>query len=341
MPRIMPNESRRARSSDQQAALLSRAGARQMRSSASCSSPNTVVAPNSSRADADDRAGDALAGLLDAGEQVLHRLGARRRPSGPAAARTARRAPRPRRTPGRRPRPRSGAAARARTPCSTRAPRPCSARSRRSTTAIAVLTSAHHVPRGVGLAATTAFSVTARPRRPVTWAGCAASAPGRSCPDSTASACSPRRSSCRRWRRRTLPWRSSTACRPTSPRGTSTRLAAGSATVSRSSTLATAATLPQQRTIFSLVAWSGATPLTVTVCDAPSYSTSRPSACEALRGDVLLDRLGGGRVQRGDVRRRRSRGRRGLGTVEQFFAGFLDETDEAHGGSGNVGVRRS
>src|SRR5436190_13973937 len=50
-------------------------------------------------------------------------------------------------------------------------------------------------------------------------------------------------------------------------------------------TLATAATLPQQRTIFSLVAWSGATPLTVTVCEAPSYLTSRPSAlrpCEAM-----------------------------------------------------------
>src|SRR3954469_20066335 len=50
-------------------------------------------------------------------------------------------------------------------------------------------------------------------------------------------------------------------------------------------TLATAATLPQQRTIFSLVAWSGATPLTVTVCEAPSYLTSSPSAlrpCEAM-----------------------------------------------------------
>src|SRR6476469_8747847 len=50
-------------------------------------------------------------------------------------------------------------------------------------------------------------------------------------------------------------------------------------------TFATAATLPQQRTIFSLVAWSGATPLTVTVCEAPSYLTSRPSAfrpCEAM-----------------------------------------------------------
>ena len=59
----------------------------------------------------------------------------------------------------------------------------------------------------------------------------------------------------------------------------------GLATVSMSLTLATAATLPQQRTIFSLVAWSGATPLTVTVCEAPSYATERPSAarpCEEM-----------------------------------------------------------
>jgi hypothetical protein len=57
------------------------------------------------------------------------------------------------------------------------------------------------------------------------------------------------------------------------------------ATVSRSLTLATDETLPQHSTIFSLVAWSGATPLTVTVCDAPSYWTSRPSAlrpCEPM-----------------------------------------------------------
>jgi hypothetical protein len=35
-------------------------------------------------------------------------------------------------------------------------------------------------------------------------------------------------------------------------------------------TLATEATLPQHSTIFSLVAWSAATPLTVTVWVAPS-----------------------------------------------------------------------
>ena len=55
--------------------------------------------------------------------------------------------------------------------------------------------------------------------------------------------------------------------------------------------MATAATLPQHRTIFSLVAWSGATPLTVTVCVAPSYLTSRPSAfrpCEAMYFSIAL-----------------------------------------------------
>ena len=50
MPRIIPNDSRRARSSDQSPDVRSRTGARQMRSSASCSSPNTDVAPTSSTA---------------------------------------------------------------------------------------------------------------------------------------------------------------------------------------------------------------------------------------------------------------------------------------------------
>ena len=49
MPRIIPNDSKRARSSFHQPAERSRAGARQIRSSASCSSPNTVVAPISRR----------------------------------------------------------------------------------------------------------------------------------------------------------------------------------------------------------------------------------------------------------------------------------------------------
>ena len=47
---IIPNDSRRARSKPQRPPALARAGARQMRSSESCNSPNTVVAPNSSRA---------------------------------------------------------------------------------------------------------------------------------------------------------------------------------------------------------------------------------------------------------------------------------------------------
>ena len=66
---------------------------------------------------------------------------------------------------------------------------------------------------------------------------------------------------------------------------------------------------------------------------------------QALRGDVALDRLAGGGVQRRDVGRRwraAGRGRR-LGTVEQLFAGFLDETDEAHDGAfgwwGRTGTR--
>lgn len=44
---------------------------------------------------------------------------------------------------------------------------------------------------------------------------CAAPAPGRSCPGCSTSACWPRRSSCRRLHRRTLPSRSWRACRPT------------------------------------------------------------------------------------------------------------------------------
>ena len=48
MPRIMPSDSSRERSSRHRPLASSRAGARQMRSSAFCSSPNTVVAPSSS-----------------------------------------------------------------------------------------------------------------------------------------------------------------------------------------------------------------------------------------------------------------------------------------------------
>ena len=84
------------------------------------------------------------------------------------------------------------------------------------------------------------------------------------------------------------------------------------ATVSRSLTFATAATLPQQRTIFSLVAWSGATPLTVTVCEAPSYVTSRPSAfrpCEAMYFSIAC---AGGRVERAISGVARSGSGRGL-----------------------------
>ncbi len=48
MPRIMPMESSRERSSRHPPLDSSRTGARQMRSRSFCSSPNTVVAPSSS-----------------------------------------------------------------------------------------------------------------------------------------------------------------------------------------------------------------------------------------------------------------------------------------------------
>ena len=64
MPRIMPNESSRARSSFHQPAERSRAGARQIRSSASCSSPKTVVAPISRRTTPIVVAATPSAGLL-------------------------------------------------------------------------------------------------------------------------------------------------------------------------------------------------------------------------------------------------------------------------------------
>ena len=49
MPRIMATDSKRERINPQTPARAVPAGARQMRSSASCSSPSTDVAPNSSR----------------------------------------------------------------------------------------------------------------------------------------------------------------------------------------------------------------------------------------------------------------------------------------------------
>ena len=45
MPSTIPNESRRARTSAQSPPLPARPGARQMRSSAFCSSPKTEIAP--------------------------------------------------------------------------------------------------------------------------------------------------------------------------------------------------------------------------------------------------------------------------------------------------------
>jgi hypothetical protein len=48
MPRIMPKDKRRECSRFHQPAAFLRAGARQIRSSAFCSSPNTVIAPRSS-----------------------------------------------------------------------------------------------------------------------------------------------------------------------------------------------------------------------------------------------------------------------------------------------------
>ncbi len=98
-------------------------------------------------------------------------------------------------------------------------------------------------------------------------------------------------------------------------------------------TFATAATLPQQRTIFSLVAWSGATPLTVTVCVAPSYLTSRPSAfrpCEAMYFSIAWPAVALSAATSGARGACRAAGA-ALGSVEQLFAGFLDETDQAHG----------
>jgi hypothetical protein len=66
--------------------------------------------------------------------------------------------------------------------------------------------------------------------------------------------------------------------------------------------------LPQHSTAFSFVAWSAASPATET---------------------VPVVRRGGRGLQRRVVRRcsRRS----GLFVAEQLFAGFLDETDDAHG----------
>ena len=48
MPRIIPNDSSRARNSPHSPEARARAGARQMRSSASCSSAKTDVAPMNS-----------------------------------------------------------------------------------------------------------------------------------------------------------------------------------------------------------------------------------------------------------------------------------------------------
>ena len=54
-------------------------------------------------------------------------------------------------------------------------------------------------------------------------------------------------------------------------------------------TFATAATLPQQRTIFSLVAWSGATPLTVTFDGATStVSVFGVAPDQATREKIVL-----------------------------------------------------
>ena len=48
MPRIIPNDKSRVRSRFQSPSFFSAAGAIQIRSSADCNSPNTVVAPSSS-----------------------------------------------------------------------------------------------------------------------------------------------------------------------------------------------------------------------------------------------------------------------------------------------------
>jgi hypothetical protein len=132
MPRIMPNDSSRARSSFHQPAERSRAGARQIRSSASCSSPKTVVAPTSRRTTPIVVAAMPSAGLLtlasrpsiawpaSGAHQLRHLaedLAARRllaeRQAGDRDHHQQQRRQRERR-------------------CSTTAPRPCSARSRRS-----------------------------------------------------------------------------------------------------------------------------------------------------------------------------------------------------------------
>ena len=99
-------------------------------------------------------------------------------------------------------------------------------------------------------------------------------------------------------------------------------------------TFATAATLPQQRTIFSFVDWSGATPLTVTVCEAPSYLTSRPSAfrpCEAMYFSIAWPAVALSALMSGVAAAAGAAAGAAFGMVEQLFAGFLDETDEAHG----------
>ena len=62
-PRIIPNESRRERTSDQRP-RSARAGARQMRSSEFCSSPNTDIAPSSSTAPPTIVPSTPCAGLL-------------------------------------------------------------------------------------------------------------------------------------------------------------------------------------------------------------------------------------------------------------------------------------
>ena len=66
MPRTMPNESRRARSSAQTPPRRRAPGARQIRSSAFCSSPNTDDRADEQRDDAETVPSDALRRLVDA-----------------------------------------------------------------------------------------------------------------------------------------------------------------------------------------------------------------------------------------------------------------------------------
>ena len=107
---------------------LSFSGTCQMRSSALCSSANTVVAPISSTTTLMQAGDQALGRLAGAAHHALHRDRALAPDQAAAAGRRSRPAPPRARTARRRWRSRSPAAAPARTSCSTRSPRPCWAR---------------------------------------------------------------------------------------------------------------------------------------------------------------------------------------------------------------------